>query len=148
MVSYDVCSLLTNVELHETIDTAVEIIFENKQNINIEKQELKHLSLYATSQTHFIFNGEVLDQVDGVAMGSRLEPALANLFMGYYEKQWLNSSEGCKTRLYRRYVDDIFCIFDNENDSNDFPEYLNKQHPNINLQWKKKVRNSYLSWMF
>ena len=56
MVSYDVCSLFTNVPLHETIDIAVETTFQNKQNINIEKQELKQLFLYATSQTHFLFN--------------------------------------------------------------------------------------------
>ena len=71
-------------------------------------------------------------------MGSALGPALANLFMGYYEKQRLNSSEGCKTRFYRRYVDDIFCVFDNENDSNDFLEYLNKQHPNIKFTMEKE----------
>ena len=138
MVSYDVCSLFTNVPLHETIDIPVETIFENKHNINIEKQELKQLFLYGRSQTHFLFNVEVFDQIDGVAMGSPLGPALANLFMGYYEKQWLNSSEGCKTRFYRRYVDDIFCIFDIENDSNDFLEYLNKQHPNIKFTMEKE----------
>ena len=43
MVSYDVCSLFTIIPLHETIDIAVEKIFEN----NIEKQEIKQLFLLA-----------------------------------------------------------------------------------------------------
>ena len=31
-------------------------------------------------------NGQIFDQIDGVAMGSPLAPLLANLFMGYHEK--------------------------------------------------------------
>ena len=33
--------------------------------------------------------------------------------------------------VYKRYVDDIFCIVDDENVSSLFLEYLNKQHRNI-----------------
>ena len=41
---------------------------------------------FATSQTHFYFDGKIFDQVDGVVMGSPLAPALANLFIGYTEQ--------------------------------------------------------------
>ena len=43
----------------------------------------------ATSQTHFLFNVEVFDQIDGVAMVSPLAPVLVNLFLGHHEKIWL-----------------------------------------------------------
>ena len=46
-----------------------------------------------TSQTHFLFYNEIYDQTDGVAMGSPLGRALANLFMGYHENKRLNSEE-------------------------------------------------------
>ena len=91
MVSYDLCSLFTNIPLNETIDLAVDIIFDNNQSMNITKPQLKKLFVFATSQTHFLFNNEVYDQTDRVAMGSPLGPALANLFMGYHENKWLNS---------------------------------------------------------
>ena len=39
--------------------------------------------------------------------GYMLEPALANLFMGYHEKIWLEEFKTCEVVLYRRYVDDI-----------------------------------------
>ena len=42
------------------------------------KQEL--LSL-ATKDSHFIFDGTLYKQVDGMAMGSHLDPALANNFL-------------------------------------------------------------------
>ena len=46
------------------------------------------------AKTHFYFDGKIFDQVDGVAMDSPLGPALANLFMGYYEQIWLESDHG------------------------------------------------------
>ena len=64
-------------------------------------------------------------------MGSPLAPVLANLFMGHHEKNWIDNFEGSKPIVYRRYVDDIFCLFDNENEASLFLVYLNKQHPNI-----------------
>ena len=47
--------------------------------MNITKPQLKKLFVFATSQTHFLFNNEIYDQTDGLAMGSPLGPALANL---------------------------------------------------------------------
>ena len=52
--------------------------------------ELKILLLFATSRTRFLFNGKFYNQTDGVAMGSFLAPALANIFIDFYESKWLN----------------------------------------------------------
>ena len=89
LVSYDVCSLFTSIPLQETIEIAVKLIFENNPQLKVTKRELKQLFNFATSGTHFIFNGSFYDQIDGVSMGSPLGPVLANLFMGYHEKKWL-----------------------------------------------------------
>ena len=55
LVSYDVTSLFTNIPLQETIDIAIDLIFNHNPNLNITIKELKKLFLLATSQTHFIF---------------------------------------------------------------------------------------------
>ena len=86
-----------------------ELIFQNNPQLKVTKHELKQLFNFATSGTHFIFNGSFYDQVDGVSMGSPLGPVLANLFMGYYEKIWLQEFDKGKVLMYKRYVDDIFC---------------------------------------
>ena len=83
LVSYDVTSLFTNIPLQETIDIAINLIFNHNPNLNITRKELKKLFLFATSQTHFIFNSTFYNQIDGVAMGSTLAPVLANIFMGF-----------------------------------------------------------------
>ena len=81
-------------------------------NLNSIKKELKKLFLFATSQTHFLFNGKLYSQIDGVAMGSPLAPVLANIFMGFYESKWLNEYNLYKPKFYLRYVDDILAAFE------------------------------------
>ena len=144
MVSFDVCSLFTNIPLNETIDLAVDIIFDNNQSMNITKPLLKNLFVFATSQTHFLFSNEVYDQTDGVAMGSPLGPALANLFMGYHESKWLNSEESSTVLFYKRYVTDTFCLFRCETDAEHFLNFLNQQHPNIKFTIEKEKNNQLL----
>ena len=130
-ISFDVCSLFTNIPLNETIDLAVNLIFNTEQNLKITKCELRELFVFATSKTNFIFQGLIYDQIDGIAMGSPLAPIMANLFMGYNENKWIEKYSGKKTHFYKRYVDDIFASFDNQEDADMFFGYINKQHPNI-----------------
>ena len=77
------------------------------------------------------------DQVDGVAMGSPLASVLANLFPGHHENIWLNKYQGPSLQFYRRYVDDTFCLFNNEQDALLSFDFLNSQHPNIKFTMEK-----------
>ena len=86
MISYDVCNLFTNIPLKETIKLAVNLIFEKRPEIRMTRKQLTKLFEFVTSGTHFLFNGDYYNQIDGVAMGYPLGPVLANLFMGYHEK--------------------------------------------------------------
>ena len=47
LVSYDVNSLFTNIPLQETIDIAINLIFNHNLNLNITRKELKKLFLFA-----------------------------------------------------------------------------------------------------
>ena len=91
LISYDTCSVLTSILLKETVDLAVRLIFDDNPNIKITKKDLKNFFEFATSGTYILFDGNYYDQIDSVAMGSPLGPVLANLFMGFSEKQWLKS---------------------------------------------------------
>ena len=108
-------------------------------SLTFSKAQLVKMFSIATSQTHFLFNGKVFDQIDGVAMGSLLAPVLANLFLGHHEKIWLKNYQGPSNLFYRRYVDDIFCVFDNENDAKLFFDFISSQHPNIKFTIEKET---------
>ena len=47
-------------------------------------------------------------------MGAPLAPVLANIFISFYESNWLNKYNINKPKFYLRYVDDILAVFDSE----------------------------------
>ena len=141
-MSYDVTNLFTIILLQETIDIATNLIFNHNPNLNITRKELKKPLLLATSQTHFIFNSEFYNQMDGVIMGSSLTPVLANIFMGFYESKWLNEYNLYKPKFYLGYVNDILAVFDNEQDSLSFVNFLNYRDPHIKFTQEKQINHS------
>ena len=54
----------------------------------------------------FTFSGEIFKQINGVAMGTKMGPNYANLFVGYMEEQIFNQFDGPKPELFGRYIDD------------------------------------------
>ena len=116
LVSYDVTSPFINIPLQETVDIAINFIFNHNPNLDIAKIEVKELFLFATPQTHFLFHSKFYNPIDGVAMSSPLAPALANIFMGFYESKWLNEYNLSKPKFYLTYSDDILAAFEKEQD--------------------------------
>ena len=56
-------------------------------------------------------NNKFYKQIDGVVMGSPLDPAVANIFMCSFENKCLKDTSQLKPVFYRWYVDDIFVLF-------------------------------------
>ena len=72
--------------------------------------------------------------MSGKAMGTKMAPSYANLFMSLLEKQMLSSYKH-KLLVYFRYIDDIFMIWtDGENSLNDFLTHCNSQNKNIQFE--------------
>ena len=63
-------------------------------------------------------------------MGTPLAPALANIFMGFHESNWLNEYSLNKPKFYLIYLGDILAAFDNEQGSLNFLDFLNNRYPN------------------
>ena len=74
---------------------------------------------------------KLYQQYDGVSMGSPQGPTIANFFLADIENKILQNSADFHPKLYLRYVDDIFCVFNNKASSDKFLDLLNKQHNNI-----------------
>ena len=140
MASLDVDSLFTNIPLDETIDICVDNLHNDNENPpNIPKHDFRNLLNIATKESFFMFNNKYYKQVDGVAMGSPLGPALANIFMCSFESKWLRDCPNdFKPVFYRRYVDDIFALFSSPDHADKFKEYLSSKHPNINFSIEKE----------
>ena len=135
--------MFTNVPLKETTDLAVYLIISQPKDFALSKNELYKLFEFATLKSNFSFTDVMCDQIDGVAMGSPLAPILANLFMGHNEWQWIDNYTLSKPLFYKRYVDDIFCLFENQNQAELLFNYLNERHPNINFTMETEVEKKH-----
>ena len=86
-----------------------------------------------------MFNNKYYKQVDGVAMGSPLGPALANIFMCSFESKWLRDCPNdFKPMFYRCYIYDIFVLFSSPDHADKFREYLLSKHPNMKFSIEKE----------
>ena len=93
--------------------------------------------------SHFLFDGIIYQKVDEVTIGSPLDPSLANPFLAHYEQIWVNDyPDEFKSLYYKRYVDDIFALFQSPHHLDKFNEYLNRKHANIKFTNEKEVNGS------
>ena len=101
MCSFDVSSLFTNVPLDKTIAICADTLYNIPDSQPcIRKEVFVELLPSATSTVEFSFDNTIYRQIDGVAMGLPLCPALANIFVGYYEEKLF--SEISKPAVYFR----------------------------------------------
>ena len=124
---------IDSIPVNETIGIISNALFSDHQFFHgFNSSEFEKLLFQSVKNCHFIFNGRLYQQVDGVAMGSPLGPLFANIFMSFHEQKWLNNCPSSfKPLLYRRYVDDCFLLFHFSDHVPLFLGYLNQQHANI-----------------
>ena len=143
-----VASLFTNIPFQEAINICTNLLYNNEDVIDcINKSEFKNLLSLATQESHFIFNDVLYKQKDGVAMGSPLGPTMANVFLSFYEIKWLEQCpKEFKPVFYRRYVDDIFVLFESAEHLSKFRNYFNTCHPNMSFSFEQE-KNGKLSFL-
>ena len=133
LVTVDVKSLYTCIPHKEGILACAEALEITKSN-NPDQPDtntLIHLLEIVLKNNSFQFNGKSYIQLQGTAMGTKLAPAYANIFMGKLE-QTILSSAPLKPSYYKRYIDDILILWPHSIiELNKFITSLNNYHPSI-----------------
>ena len=114
--------------------------------MNISKDDLIELLNVATKNQLFQFNGNLYEQVDGVAMGSPLGPLMANAFMCSVEEKL--ARENKLPSFYKRYVDDTLALVRDLSDATDLLACLNEAHPSIQftMEIATNDRLPFIAW--
>ena len=130
LVTWDVKSLYTNIPHKEGLDAIQKTLeYENVPEIKIDN--ILDFSKLVLTFNHFKFLGQNYLQMSGTAMGTKMAPSYANIFMSMFEKQMLSSYHH-KLFVYFRYIDDIFMIWTEGKDSlNEFLKHCNRQNKHI-----------------
>ena len=85
----------------------------------------------------FTFSGEIFKQINGVAMGTKMGPNYANLFVGYVEEQIFNQFDGPKPELFGRYIDDCLGATScTKEELERFIGFVNSFHPALKFTWE------------
>ena len=82
---------------------------------------------FCLKNTYFSFQDQFYEQVEGAAMGSPVNPIVANLFMEYLEQKALSTAPHPPS-FWHRFVDDTFVIHKEVN-KQDFLQHINSVEP-------------------
>ena len=110
-VSHDIVALFTSTPIPETSEYIKNELTKDvtlKDRTNLDVGDIMELLEFIRNTTYFIFDGTIMQQKFGTAMGSPVSAAVANFYMEKLEKKTLRTAAvNCKPRLWKRYVDDI-----------------------------------------
>nr|XP_048674335.1 zinc finger protein 708-like isoform X5 [Caretta caretta]XP_048674339.1 zinc finger protein 708-like isoform X5 [Caretta caretta] len=124
----DVEALYTNIP-HKDGQQAV----RNTIPDNVTANLVAELCGFVLTHNYFTFGDNVYLQISGTAMGTRMAPQYANIFMADLEQRFL-SSRPLKPLLYLCYIDDIFIIWTHGKEAlEEFHHDFNNFHPTTNL---------------
>ena len=127
----DVCSLYTSIP-HSDGLLALQFFLDRRTNPLVSTSALLRLAELVLTLNSFQFNDQFFEQISGVAMGTKMGPSYACLFMGHLEYLVWHSYDGPLPSIYHRYIDDCIGITDMpETDLLRFINFINGFNPAI-----------------
>ena len=143
IVTIDVKSLYTNIPHTEGI-AAITRMLEETDLDTLQKMFISNLAYQVLTKNYFLFNGQIYRQIQGTAMGTKMAPNYAIIFMHYLEQNLLNATK-LKPKTWLRFIDDIFMIWSyGIQELVIFMEILNNQHPTIKFTEYSEKEISFL----
>ena len=144
LVSIDVVGLYPNIPQDEGIQAFKDIISDEKyRDQSVPSDFLITLLQFVLTFNSFVFNGNLYLQEWGTAIGTKLAPVYANIFMAVLEKKMLNDWKGRPPNLWKRYIDDIFSVFiGKEEELLSFIRFISSYHHTIKFTCEYRTKDS------
>jgi hypothetical protein len=130
LVTADITALYNNIPIKDGIKACMEKYAE--QNYKpISSPHLQGLLEKILTCNYFEFGDQLYLQTFGVAMGTKMAPNFANVYVGIFENEFL-ASQPHKPCFIVRFIDDYFLIWtDGEEALRQFLDSLQKANPNL-----------------
>ena len=125
----DITSLYTVIPNNEGLQ-ALRFFFDQRTIKEPSSETLLRLAELVLTLKCFSFADNYYKQVNGVAMGTKMGPSYANLFVGYIENKFFKQFNGTKPEPYGRYIDDCIGATSSSREELDhFITSVNSFHP-------------------
>ena len=143
LVSIDVEALYPSIPINEGIQAFKEALSDKKYgDCNVSIPFLIMLLSFVLKFNSFIFNGLYYLQEWGTAIGTKVAPTYANIFMGKLESQLLTDWKGRPPSWWKRFIDDILCLFvGTEDELLDFLKYISTFHNTIKFTCEYRLKD-------
>ena len=130
-----------NVPLDESIKICIDELFKSEMTVSgLNKKEMSEMLSLTFKESIVLFDNKYYSQIDRVSMGSPLGSTLANIFLCYHKRNWLKDCpKDFKPVYYKRYVDDIFVLFNKPEHAQFSLEYMNKKHKNMTFSIETEI---------
>ena len=116
LVSLDVTSLYTNIPNQEGIEASYQALLNHRGMVNNPSNlSIAELLTLVLTLNNFRFNEEHYLQIGGTAMGTRLAPSFANIYMNHFEDSHVYNYR-LQPNAWFRYIDDIFMVWNHGGD--------------------------------
>jgi hypothetical protein len=139
LVTGDVTSLYTNMDLNRTLATIRQIFIKYPDPLRPDQHLLKLLEI-TLKNNDFTFNNKYYLQTCGIAMGKKYAPSLANIYLIYFDSILAQGLDNITPIFPLRFLDDVFFLWDDTVEHlKSFETKLNKIIPGITitLNWHK-----------
>ena len=134
LFSVDVVNLYGNIPINEAIDATIRLLNHHRDGIDtfgLDTDGIRDLLQHCLTNNFVRFGQTYFRQTEGIAMGSRVAPPLAIVFMHALESLYL-AAPRLQPSLYLRYVDDVFGVWEHDTASLlEYFSFLNTVHPAI-----------------
>jgi hypothetical protein len=135
LVTMDVTSLYTNIPHLQGILAIQECLVENHIGTPNRHHILRMLNA-VLKLNNFTFNHRHFLQINGTAMGTKVAPTYANLFMNSLEEKYIYTRADCPRKWFR-FIDDVFMIFrGTEIELKAFLDHCNNIHADIKFTYE------------
>ncbi|CAJ0961150.1 unnamed protein product [Ranitomeya imitator] len=133
LVTWDVSSLYTSITHEKGLLAIDRLLIEAGTDTKIRHFCADLLNL-VLKENYFMFEDTLYVQQQGTAMGLNVAPPYAFAYMSAFENDFVYTHPLFKahSRIWRRYIDDIFCIWDGPIESLlSFDQHLNNIWPEL-----------------
>ncbi|EYC09420.1 hypothetical protein Y032_0060g3105 [Ancylostoma ceylanicum] len=145
-VNYDAVSLYTNINNDAAIKTLLELVNIHSKEVSMCGFAISDIEvlLEATLACNvFRFDNNFYAQRRGLAMGIRIAPLLAIIYLDHIEKASLTNG----ILLYKRYIDDVFAIGSSSSELAATLANLNAKDENIKFTVEEPDRDGFLPFL-
>lgn len=129
-LTMDVSSLYSNIDHDLGVGCVDRVLMDDPEIPEIQRKFITDSLHFILTNNYFKFGGDTFRQKRGTAMGTRVAPAFANIFMGAFEEVFITGDSEFHNQIviYKRFIDYLFLIWKGTESS--AMEFVNKINNN------------------